>query len=306
MILEILLGLGATALAISNSKQANENARLANSLNADTQAVINSALSQLNTSSARLSNTLRTTTSLKERALVGFAESFVYYLQHINSNLERKPTFNDEIIKLQDAINNYQTNMNQLVSQHLDQNTMLVSAAAGGLVVGAGALGMSAVGVSLSVGLGLSFFGVGSLLASAAQVSKTQNALEEAKYLNANKYSLKSELKYKARIVDSINTLFTNYNNMLLELIGKFGIELSNIQRIYKKGIVSSKKNMKLIAKGKQPVFNFEDFSQEEQNAMHVAVEKCKVLAEFARTKLLFSNGTINYSEVKKIGVKYE
>ena len=160
-VLGFLLAAGATLFAVSNSREANENARQANALNANTQDFIRPSIVRLNESSSLLSGTLRETKLLRESALVDFTESFVYYLQHINSNVARKPAFNDEIIRLQHAVNDYQANISQLASKQLDENAMLVSAAAGGLVAGAGALSAAALGTSMSLGLGLSFFGGG-------------------------------------------------------------------------------------------------------------------------------------------------
>lgn len=306
MILEFLLGIGATALSISNSKIANENAKIVNSLNSDTSNFIKNSLESLNFYSSRLKNTLSNTVNIKNRIFNEYTETYVYYLKHINDNVRKKGNINDEVINLSKTIKDYSSNLNELTSKHLDENTMLVSSAVGGLVLGAGVLGANALGTSLSLGLGISFFGIGSFLMSSYQLSKSQNALEEAKYLNDNKQSLKNDIEYKIEIIKKINDLFINYNASLESLVFDFSLLYKDVQRMYRDKITSSNSNMKLIADGNQPKFLLSDFDQNQQNKIYESLEKCKIISEYARTKILTNDGNIDYFTCKKLGVSYE
>ena len=301
-----ILGLLGTGAALLQSKKANDNINTINSLNEETRATIQPSLRELENRSNVLSSTLRETSNLKQRALIDYVDNSVYYLKHINSKITRKPMFDNEINQIISATKGYRETMNQLAIKKYDPNTMLVSTAIGSVVTGGALIGANAVGISASLGLGLCFFGTCSFILSAARLFQTEKALEEAQYLHANRNAIKSEIDCKCDIISQINLLCVNYNKELWLLLNQFGGELNTIQMLYKKGVVTSKRNIKLIAEGKQPELNFEDFSDSEQKELYAAVAKFKVVAEFARSQILHNDGSINMETIKMLGLKHE
>ena len=292
MILEIL-GVAAALKAFSNAKKANEIINYANQLNEETSLVVDPALADLDRASCRLLSILYSVKGKREEVLFKVVENFIYYVKHINSNISKKNVYPNELEKIRKTAKNYVDDLENLRKMNINSDSILMSAAAGGLVLGAGAIGANVLGTSVSLGLGLSFFGVGSLLMSSYRLSQSHDYLESSKYLHDNRYALRSEIEDRTRIIDLTYYIFVNYNSELEKLNNDFKGCYKDIQRIYREGIIKSKENIKLIAKGEPASIIYEECSEEDQKAIYRAFEKCKVLAEFARKKLADSNGRI-------------